>query len=120
MAQFRCILHGSFSKHFDGIQRAHKLLTAAGIEVLAPKAGELVSQSNGFGLFEDEVGQDPRMVELLYLHNLKRLGDNGFSYFINPGGYIGKSASSFYLAGTPERLWNFNQSGKARKYRHKT
>ncbi|MGZ6005249.1 MAG: NUDIX domain-containing protein, partial [Candidatus Saccharimonadales bacterium] len=28
-----------------------------------------------------------------YLHNLKKLGENGFSYFVNPGGYIGQSAS---------------------------
>jgi ADP-ribose pyrophosphatase YjhB (NUDIX family) len=33
------------------------------------------------------------MIELLYLHNLKRLGRDGFSYFVNPEGYIGKSAS---------------------------
>jgi hypothetical protein len=33
------------------------------------------------------------LVELLYLHNLKRLGRNGFSYFVNPDGYIGASAS---------------------------
>jgi ADP-ribose pyrophosphatase YjhB (NUDIX family) len=90
---FRCILHGSFSKHFDVIQHVHKLFTDAGIEVLAPKAGELVTYEDGFGLFEDEIGQDPRAVELLYLHNLKKLGENGFSFFINPGGYIGKSAS---------------------------
>lgn len=87
------MLHGSFSKHFDAIQRVHKLFTDAGIEVLAPEAGELISFEQGFGLFEDEIGQDPRTVELLYLNNLKKLGENGFSYFINPGGYIGKSAS---------------------------
>lgn len=91
--KFRCVLHGSFSKHFDKIQQVHRLFTAAGIEVLAPKAGELIAYDQGFGLFEDEIGQDPRAVELLYLHNLKKLGDNGFSYFVNPGGYIGKSAS---------------------------
>ncbi len=33
------------------------------------------------------------MIELLYLHNLRHLGENGFSYFINPEGYLGKSAS---------------------------
>jgi len=36
---------------------------------------------------------DPRLIELTYLHNLRRLSENGFSYFINPEGYIGKSAS---------------------------
>jgi ADP-ribose pyrophosphatase YjhB (NUDIX family) len=66
---------------------------AAGIEVLAPKKGELTSGENGFALFDDEKGQDPRLVELLYLHNLKSLGEGGFSYFVDPDGYIGKSAS---------------------------
>jgi ADP-ribose pyrophosphatase YjhB (NUDIX family) len=92
-SKFRCILHGSFSKHFDKIQHAHNLFTKAGVEVLAPKAGGLIGYEQGFGLFKDEIGQDPRAIELLYLHNLKKLGNNGFSYFINPGGYIGKSTS---------------------------
>ncbi len=89
----RCVIHGSFSKHFDEIKRIHRHFRSAGIEVLAPKEAELVSEVDGFALFEDEVGQDPRLIELLYLHNLKRLGTEGFSYFVNPDGYIGKSAS---------------------------
>lgn len=93
MKEFRCVLHGSFGKHFEQIQRVHATFTAAGIEVLAPKKGELVTSKDGFGLFEDEADKDPRLVELLYLHNLKRLGQNGFSYFVNVGGYIGKSAA---------------------------
>lgn len=88
-----CILHGSFGKHFDEIKRVHKIFTDAGIRVLAPKLQEFAHAKDGFLLFEDEIYQDPRMVELLYLHNLKRLGQGGFSYFVNPGGYIGKSAS---------------------------
>ncbi len=90
---FRCIIHGSFSKHFAEIKKASAVFTRAGIEVLAPKDGELTSSQDGFALFEDEKDQDPRLVELLYLHNLKKLGTNGFSYFVNPEGYIGKSTS---------------------------
>jgi len=93
MANIKCIIHGSFSKHFNEIKEASKLFQAAGIEVLAPKQGELVAENNGFVLFEDEKGQDPRLIELLYLHNLKKLGSMGFSYFVNPEGYIGKSTS---------------------------
>jgi ADP-ribose pyrophosphatase YjhB (NUDIX family) len=90
---FRCVIHGSFSKHFAEIQHAAKVFSGAGIEVLAPKRGELVGDTEGFALFEDELDQDPRLIELLYLHNLKKLGENGFSYFVNPKGYIGKSTS---------------------------
>lgn len=93
MAKFRCIIHGSFSKHFKEIQHAAAVFRAAGIEVLAPKAADLVDQKDGFGLFADEVGMDPRYVELVYLRNLKQLGSNGFSYFVNPAGYIGVSTS---------------------------
>jgi nucleoside triphosphatase len=90
---FRCVIHGSFSKHFNEIKKAAEIFSSAGIEVLAPKSGELTGNVDGFALFEDEVDQDPRLIELLYLHNLKKLGENGFSYFVNPDGYIGKSAS---------------------------
>ncbi|MEO6536103.1 MAG: NUDIX domain-containing protein [Candidatus Paceibacterota bacterium] len=91
--KIRCILHGSFRKHFELIQEIHDIFIAANIEVIAPKKSELISIENGFALLEGEKNQDPRLIELLYLHNLKRLGPSGFSYFVNPEGYIGKSAS---------------------------
>lgn len=113
--KFRCVIHGSFRKHFDAIKEAHRVFTAAGIEVLAPKVAEITAYEGGFALLEGEEGKDPRMVELLYLHNLKRLGktEGGFSYFVNPEGYIGKSASyelgiaqvtnvPCFFAGTPQ------------------
>lgn len=91
--QIRCVIHGSFGKHFAKIQYVAKLFRSVGVEVLAPKLGELTTERNGFALFADEQDKDPRLVELEYLHSLKRLGPNGFSYFVNPDGYIGKSAS---------------------------
>jgi ADP-ribose pyrophosphatase YjhB (NUDIX family) len=92
-SEFRCVIHGSFSKHFSEIKKVADIFSAAGIEVLAPKQGELIASRDGFALFADETDKDPRLVELLYLHNLKKLGENGFSYFVDPEGYIGKSAS---------------------------
>jgi 8-oxo-dGTP pyrophosphatase MutT (NUDIX family) len=89
----RCVIHGSFGKHFAEIQRVSQLFSSVGIEVLAPKPADLVASTNGFALFEDEIDQDPRLIELKYLHNLKYLGQNGFSYFVDPDGYIGTSAS---------------------------
>lgn len=91
--KFRCVLHGSFNKHFAEIQRVHGLFAANGIDVLAPTVSEIKSFENGFAILESDKEKDPRMIELLYLHHLKRLGESGFSYFVNPEGYIGKSAS---------------------------
>jgi nucleoside triphosphatase len=93
MTTFKCVIHGSFSKHLSEIRNTMKTFKDAGIEVLAPNNSEIVGDIDGFGLFEGEEGRDPRLIELLYLQNLKQLGNNGFSYFVNPGGYIGKSAS---------------------------
>lgn len=91
--KFRCVLHGSFGKHFEEIKKVHRLFSENGIEVLAPAMSEIKSFENGFAVLETDEEKDQRMIELLYLHHLKRLGEGGFSYFINPGGYIGKSAS---------------------------
>lgn len=69
------------------------MFQSAGIEVMAPNMSEIVKEEDGFLFFRGEERQDPRLIELLYLQNLRQLGDNGFSYFVNPGGYIGRSAS---------------------------
>ncbi len=90
---FRCVLHGSFRKHFDAVKLAHQVFTEAGIEVIAPKLSKIKCVENGFVFFDNDREADPRMIELLYLQNLKRLGSSGFSYFVNPDGYIGKSVS---------------------------
>ncbi len=92
-SEFRCMLHGSFRKHFEEVKHAHRIFTAAGVEVIAPALSEIKSVENGFVFFDADTETDPRMIELLYLHNLKRLGSAGFSYFVNPEGYIGKSVS---------------------------
>lgn len=91
--KFRCVIHGSFRRHFDLMQKVRSVFIAAGIEVLAPRAEEITSFKGGFGLFGDEEQKDPRLIELLYLHHLKRLSRNGFSYFVDPEGYIGTSAA---------------------------
>lgn len=90
---FRCVLHGSFQKHFEEIKKIHRLFTENGIEVLAPAMSEIRAVRRGFAILKSDEEKDQRMIELLYLHNLKRLGESGFSYFVNPEGYIGKSAS---------------------------
>lgn len=91
--KFQCVLHGSFRKHFEEIKGVHKIFTNAGIEVLAPNYLEISEIRDGFAILSGDRETDPRMIELIYLHNLKRLGENGFSYFVNPEGYLGKSAA---------------------------
>ena len=91
--KFKCVLHGSFVKHFQEIKRIHELFSRAGIEVIAPEFSEIIGSKAGFAILKSDTIDDPRMIELLYLRNLKRLGSDGFSYFVNPEGYMGRSVS---------------------------
>lgn len=91
--QFRCVIHGSLRKHARAMGETIAMFQGAGIEVLAPKMTNIVKEEGGFLFFRGEEQYDPRLIELLYLQNLRNLGENGFSYFVNPGGYIGKSTS---------------------------
>ena len=93
MSGFWCVVHGSFRKDFAKIQAVCHAFAAAGITVLAPKMESVVAVQDGFALFKDEIGVDPRLIELRYLHLLKKLGRSGFSYFVNPQGTLGTSAS---------------------------
>lgn len=90
---FRCVLHGSLRKHYGEMRRIRELFIQAGVEVLAPADSEMAAVKDGFAILESDEQKDPRMIELLYLHNLKHLGENGFSYFVNLEGYIGRSVS---------------------------
>lgn len=88
-----CVVHGSFRKYPDLIQEVCASLRHAGVEILAPKASMITSFDGGFALFAGEEGQDPRIIEGEYLGNIPKLGRNGFSYFINPDRFLGKSAA---------------------------
>ena len=93
MAKFRCVIHGSFRKHFELIKQVRKTFIENGVEVLAPETSEIISYEQGFAQLKTDISKDPRLVELVYLQSLLKLGKHGFSYFVNPDGYIGKSAS---------------------------
>jgi len=89
----KCIIHGSFRKHYDIIKQIAEKFSAAGIEVIAPLISEIVGESNGFVHLANDPSGDPRVTELLYLKNLLNLGANGFSYYVNPEGTLGTSSS---------------------------
>lgn len=92
-AKYKCVVHGSFGRHFSEIRSAMRTFKQAGIKVIAPESDEITAIKGSFLLLGDEERLDPRFVELRYLHQLHKLGPNGFSYFVNPGGYLGRSAA---------------------------
>lgn len=91
--KYKCVVHGSFGRHFGEIRSAMQTFKLAKIKVIAPESNEIIAIKGSFLLLQDEEKLDPRYVELRYLHQLHKLGPQGFSYFVNPGGYIGRSAA---------------------------
>ncbi|MDD5251820.1 MAG: NUDIX domain-containing protein [Patescibacteria group bacterium] len=91
--EIRCLIHGSFRKYWSQIVEARRLFMGAGITVLAPSADVVVGSQDDFILFAGEAGRDARQIELEYLLHLRRLGADGFSYFVVPDGYLGRTAA---------------------------
>lgn len=91
--KFKVVVHGSFGQHFAQIVETIKLFKNNGINVIAPTSTEITAIKGSFLLLENEENLNPAAVELAYLHKLQQLGSNGFSYFVIPGGYVGKSAA---------------------------
>lgn len=89
----RCIIHGSFRRHFDVIKETANKFSMANIEVIAPDISEIAGETDGFVHLASDKSQDPRVIELMYLKKLSKLGPEGFSYYVNPGGILGTSAS---------------------------
>src|SRR3989344_5142038 len=88
-----CVLHGSFRKNFDLIKEVYSIFTKAWIKVIAPDISEVVGKTDGFVHLAGDQSKDPRVTELLYLRKLSDLGPGGFSYYVNPQGKLGTSAS---------------------------
>lgn len=91
--KIKCILHGSFRKNFESIKEVYNIFIKAGIEVIAPDIFEVVGKTDGFVHLAGDQSKDPRVTELLYLRKLSDLGPDGFSYYVNPQGKLGTSAS---------------------------
>lgn len=89
----RIVVHGSFRRHFDHVLEAIETFEDAGFTVLAPETREVIAMTEGFALLDGERGMDPRHIEARYLQHLKRLGGFGFSYFVDPRGYVGRTTS---------------------------
>ena len=89
----RCVLHGSYRSDLDAIDQIADQFRAAGWQVLAPEASPVESIKDGLVRFKDNRGKTNQQIELEFLEAMKSLNPEGFSYFVNPSGRLGPSAS---------------------------
>lgn len=92
------VVHGSFRKHLDIIQSTITTLNETGHAVaIAPHDCTATDEREGFVLLSGEQDKDPRQIEAEYLQkvlSLRQLG--GFSLWVAPNGYVGKSGAYEY------------------------
>ena len=88
-----CLLHGSMRKHLQQMYKAYEVFRRFGIEVTPDLSRNVISGQDDFVLFDGEKGLVPSLVEGRYLQNIYRNNPINFSYFVNPDGYMGQSAS---------------------------
>ena len=92
------VVHGSFRKNLGAIQSAISTLDGSGCAyAIAPHDCTAADEKEGFVLLSGEQGKDPRQIEAEYLQkvlSLRMLG--GFSLWVAPDGYVGKSGAYEY------------------------
>jgi hypothetical protein len=88
---YTSLIIGSFRKHYDDMTNVIRLFHDEGIEVLSPKEAEILNPNDEFVVFD----YDPKHLSEKELEDLvlEKMHKCHFVYLVNPGGYIGLSAS---------------------------
>lgn len=90
-SQRRCLIIGSFRKHYPQIIKIIKYFNTNGIEVLSPKISNILNPKDEFVIFD----YDPKEAEMREIEDLvlKKMHLADFVYIVNPDGYMGNSTS---------------------------
>jgi NTP pyrophosphatase (non-canonical NTP hydrolase)/nucleoside 2-deoxyribosyltransferase len=81
---------GSFRKHLDEVTKIIEEFVNQGVEILSPAFTKPKNPGDDFVFFHGEESEDPKELENKHLAAIER---SDFLYLVNPGGYLGKSAT---------------------------
>lgn len=90
MVNIKVTISGSFRKHLDLIIKVIAEFEKFGIDILSPKYKLPKNPGDEFILFEGEKTNDPKQLEEIHLNAIR---NSDFLYVVDPGGYIGNSAT---------------------------
>jgi hypothetical protein len=110
--KYQCVIIGSFRKHYSEMINVIKLFAENDIEVLSPRISNILNPDEEFVIFDyDPEGASIREIEDLVL---KKMHKSNFVYIVNPGGYIGLSASFEigYCHGNSLRVYAMERSSE--------
>jgi len=86
---FTCTISGSFRRSLSAIESKLAEFRRAGFTILSPRNTRSVGEVTGFVLLEGDTGS-PKDIEQGHLNAIRR---SDCLYVVNPGGYIGPSAT---------------------------
>ena len=89
MQYLTCTISGSFRRSLDAIELKMAEFRHAGFTVLSPRNTHSVGEVTGFILLEGDTGS-PKDIQQGHLNAIRQ---SDFLYVVNPGGYIGPSAT---------------------------
>ncbi|MDO8619713.1 MAG: hypothetical protein Q7R49_07355 [Candidatus Daviesbacteria bacterium] len=88
--EFTCTILGSF-RFIEQINLVRTRFESVGVTVLAPKAGNIVREVDGFKILDTNRDKTPLEIERDFL---ACLFNSHFAYLVNPGGYVGFNTCS--------------------------
>jgi len=96
MSKTRVTLHGSMKKYYPEFKKVKGIFRKAGIDVIAPQISKVLSNEDWFVYSAwDDLTKSYVATEANFLSKVASLdAQTDFSYFINPGWYVGKSAAA--------------------------
>jgi len=84
----KCVISGSFRKHYDDICRVISEFEKLSVEVLSPKKSAIVNTNETFAILETDKSNDSKELEEDHLNAIRQCD---FLYICDIGGYIGTS-----------------------------
>ena len=84
----KCVISGSFRKHYDDIRRTISDFEELGVEVLSPMKSSIINPNEAFTILETDTSNDPKKLEEDHLNAIRQCD---FLYICDIGGYIGAS-----------------------------
>lgn len=89
MGKVSCTISGSYRRFLEEVSGKFQECSENGIEVLSPASTEVKDEINGFVFLKGDEGD----AEKIEGKHLRCISKSDFLYVVNPGGYIGPSAT---------------------------
>lgn len=93
--EIKCVIIGSFRKHYDDIVKVIHIFESKNIEVTSPKKSWIINRDADFVILASDFQETGKDIKVQYIESkvLSMIEEASFIYLYNPDGYIGVSTA---------------------------